>query len=150
MFFSEWYAFIFVGVIILIALPLYFLSRPGPTGPNRFGQTALPMSFTQSIYAFFRNYFNFNGRASRSEFWYATLFLTIVTLPLDFIEGSENVGDVLAIATVIPSLSLTARRLHDINRSGWYQLLFYCAPVGTLWLVHWFCKPPSDTISKSN
>lgn len=69
----------------------------------------------------FVNYANFKGRASRKEFWYFTLFNLLVTVFLSIL----NVGLLffLYFAIVfIPSLSVSVRRLHDVNKSGWWIL----------------------------
>ena len=75
--------------------------------------TELPMvSFGEAISRGFRNYFNFSGRATRAENWWWALFAFLFGLiPL------------AGLVTLIPSLALGARRLHDINRTGWWLLL---------------------------
>ena len=66
----------------------------------------------------FVNYFNFSGRASRSEFWWVYLALTIIGIvPL--------VGIFIQLVTFIGLISLTSRRLQDVGLSGWYQLVPY-------------------------
>ena len=78
--------------------------------------TELPMvSFPQAIKLGFKNYFNFNDRATRAEFWWWALLVTLGGL-LPFL------GWILRIALLIPSISVTARRLHDVGKSGWRQL----------------------------
>lgn len=64
-----------------------------------------------------------DGRASRSEFWWATGAMAAATLVLQVIPF----GQVLLLALLLPTVTLTARRLHDIGRSGWWQLSFYAA-----------------------
>ena len=88
----------------------------------------LDMNFTQSISHCFSNYFNFNGRASRSEFWFFYLFVLIgyiicftlimaVSFKLFWLMGAFMIG------MILPSLGVSVRRLHDVNKSGWFLLL---------------------------
>ena len=97
------------------------------------------MNFKESLFVCFRKYFVFNGRASRPEFWWFTLFVSctaIFTSPLDFlIFGTEGrdwlpITDIVSLGLVVPSLSVGARRLHDIDRSGWWQLPIYMCFIG--------------------
>lgn len=90
----------------------------------------------------FKNYFNFSGRAHRKAYWMFVLFYIIfafVAGVLDGILGTVNqetglgvIGGVYAFATLIPSIALTTRRLHDTNRSGWWQLLYIIPFIGGL------------------
>ena len=73
-------------------------------------------------------YFNFKGRASRSEFWFFYLFLVIgyaITISTIFISIKLFIGilSIFILAMIIPSLAVTVRRLHDINKSGLFILL---------------------------
>ncbi len=81
------------------------------------------MTFTESVKTCFNKYIDFSGRASRSEFWWFFLFTFIVRVITGWIPF---VGFVIALALLLPSLSVTARRLHDTNRTGWWMLL----PIG--------------------
>jgi uncharacterized membrane protein YhaH (DUF805 family) len=91
------------------------------------------MGFKDAISYGFRNYVGFNGRAARSEYWNWILFvilLVIVALLLDltvlalFNTTGVPIMILLAIlATLLPSVSVSARRLHDIDRSGWWAPL---------------------------
>ena len=92
------------------------------------GQT---MSFSDAIKACFAKYADFNGRAKRPEFWWFTLFIILVSLGLDMV--SSIVSLLFSLATLIPSLAVGARRLHDTNRSGWWQLLWFIPIIG--WIV---------------
>ena len=98
------------------------------------------MNFGQAIGSFWTRYFDFQGRSSRSEYWWAILFIALVFIPLFFLEeiyaesswkyyswqrvpAFELLEFLLSTATFIPYYSLTVRRLHDISRSGWWCLL---------------------------
>ena len=113
--------------------------------------TELPMvSFGEAISRGFSNYFNFSGRATRAENWWFALFTAIGRLVLGVIGLFADLPGVLDgvfwIVTLIPSLALGARRLHDINRSGWwlsgllgYVLLVLPGLVMTVILIVWAC-----------
>lgn len=81
------------------------------------------MSFTEAIKTGFRKYIDFSGRASRSEYWWFILFTVIARILTGFIPG---VGFIVSLGLLLPSLSATARRLHDTDRTGWWILL----PIG--------------------
>ena len=86
------------------------------------------MNFQTSVKTCFKKYAKFDGRASRSEFWYFYLFTygLYVILIISAINIAPIFGFLLAgffLATFIPFLAVTARRLHDINKSGWFQIL---------------------------
>jgi uncharacterized membrane protein YhaH (DUF805 family) len=83
-----------------------------------------------------QKYADFTGRASRAEYWWYILGLIIVAVVLSIVESLVGVkGMVIGIygpltallwlATIVPSTAVGARRLHDTNRSGWWQLLAY-------------------------
>ncbi len=90
------------------------------------------MNFIEAINSAFNNYFNFKGRSSRSAFWYFFLFEFIYGFIAGFLLGVMNVNEeimglaflVLIIPIFLPGISLTARRLHDFNQSGWMQCIF--------------------------
>ena len=81
--------------------------------------TELPMvNFGTAIQLGFQRYFDFSGRSTRAELWWWSLFTNLVQLiPL--------IGGVIALAALIPSIAVTSRRLHDIGKTGWWQLLFW-------------------------
>lgn len=91
------------------------------------------MSFGDAIGECFFNYANFRGRASRAEYWWWILFSTGVLLLaylLDYLIFAEwNVSPfylVFSLAALLPGLSVSVRRLHDTDRSGWWV----CLPIG--------------------
>ena len=103
------------------------------------------MNFTNAVKTCFKKYFVFGGRAQRSEFWWWMLFTFLggvifgiidsIIFPSstagiaadDFIGQLASqrtpISDVFSLLTFIPSLSVGARRLHDIDKSGWWQIL---------------------------
>ena len=88
-----------------------------------------PMTFAQSIRVCLTQYAEFNGRASRAEFWWFALFVTLVAGALGYLH--ENVAAIFMIAVLLPFLAAGARRLNDIGKSPWW-LLIILAPVGGL------------------
>ena len=103
------------------------------------------MSFAQSIAYCFSNYFNFNGRASRSEFWWFELFallLSVVGSVWDASMGDTSGNGMMywlaVIATFFPIIAVTSRRLHDVNKSGWWQLIVFTIvgiPIYLYWVI---------------
>lgn len=94
------------------------------------------MNFGEAIGECFFNYANFRDRAARAEYWWWALFATVVLLigiGLDYLVFREwETGPfylVLSLATFLPSLSVTIRRLHDTNRSGWWVMLPFGAMI---------------------
>ena len=73
-----------------------------------------------------KKYAEFNGRARRSEYWYFVLFSTIISITLTLIEvslGWKYLDSFYSLAVLIPSIAVTIRRMHDVNRSGWYCII---------------------------
>jgi uncharacterized membrane protein YhaH (DUF805 family) len=101
------------------------------------------MSFSEAVRTtFFQKYANFQGRALRSEFWWFILALTIAgviaTVVDDLVLGRTILEPLLTLATIVPGLSGCARRLHDIDRSGWWQVIQIIPVIGTIVLIVWF------------
>ena len=84
-------------------------------GVDQQGDEQPMVGFGEAIGRGFKNYVNFNGRANRAEYWWWALFAMIISV-IPFVN-------ILGLATIIPSFSLGARRLHDIGRTGWWLLL---------------------------
>ena len=97
------------------------------------GRPAHMMGFSDAVQnVLMNNYANLNGRASRSEYWWFVLFnfiVNIVTLVIDLTLGSMitydmgYVGLIAFLALLLPTVSVSVRRLHDIGKSGWWILL---------------------------
>ena len=110
------------------------------------GTAELPMvDFAQAISRGFRNYFNFSGRATRAEYWWWGLFIVLVSIVLQVVdtlfgEVGQWVSLLVQLAVLLPSLALGARRLHDINRAGWWQLLWFVLLIGGIVLIVWAIK----------
>ncbi len=83
------------------------------------------------------NYTNFSGRATRSEFWWFiafTFLVDVVSSILDSILGIGFISSLTFLGLLVPSISVTVRRLHDVGKSGWFLLV----PVYNLYL---YCQP---------
>ena len=126
-----------------------------------------------SIRSAFRNYFNFGGRATVSEFWYFMLFfflayaavwlidhfflpplVTLPDLPFGLFYPAGYMDDQVGLAVLayrpvmaIPTLSVTVRRLHDVGKSGWWCWLWILPlpVVGWLWLIPWLTRPSAQS-----
>lgn len=113
-----------------------------------------------------KKYFNFTGRARRKEFWYFILFSLGGVLVLRAIEVFYNIGDInlgfglhtglissiYLLWILCPTLAVTTRRLHDTNRSGWWQLIQLIPFVGVLVILVFAAKDsqPGDNIYGKN
>jgi uncharacterized membrane protein YhaH (DUF805 family) len=110
------------------------------------------MDFGQAIKSGFRNYVNFSGRAIRSEYWFWTLlFVPIggrVAGSIDGLTGLHAVGPIFGFATLLPSLAVTVRRLHDIDYSGWWILIGLIPLVGAIVLIVWFCSKGTTSYNR--
>lgn len=87
-----------------------------------------------------KKYTVFEGRARRKEFWMFALINCIIGIILGMISSALSdknniIGNIYSLAVLIPSLAVGARRLHDINKSGWWQLLSFIPIIGWIWLI---------------
>ena len=88
------------------------------------------------------NYANFNGRASRQEYWMYNLFIFIFTIVVGFIDGFLSLGFLsllYVLAILIPGLAVLVRRLHDVNKSGWWFFIIFIPIIGTIWMLILLC-----------
>ena len=121
------------------------------------------MNLPQAVQSVLSNYAGFSGRAPRSEYWYWVLFVMILFFCLALIEGfllaptlGFAVNDPLAgqplrlvasLALLIPGIAVAVRRLHDVDRSGWW-LLIGLTGIGALVLLYWFVQPGTDRANR--
>ena len=103
------------------------------------------MDFQTSIKTCFSKYADFSGRALRSEFWWFVVFSLlggIITVIIDVmilgysIESYGPVNIIFSVVLILPGIAVTARRLHDINKSGWWQLIELTI-IGILLIIIW-------------
>jgi uncharacterized membrane protein YhaH (DUF805 family) len=112
------------------------------------------MGFGEAISTCFSKYATFAGRAARPEYWYWVLFTVIASLIFGAIEfrvsseGGQALDAIFSIATFIPSIAVSARRLHDTDRSGWWQLLLFIPVIGWILLLIWLCQRGTPDINR--
>src|SRR5262249_34915382 len=96
------------------------------------------MSFTEAVKDGFRNYATFGGRASRRAFWWWVLFALLVNVAANLTwRGSDSTLPlaIVWLGLLLPNLSVSIRRLHDTNHTGWWILLGLIPVIGLLFLV---------------
>lgn len=111
------------------------------------------MGFAAAVTTGLKKYAKFSGRASRSEFWYFMLFYFIVLIAAAIVEvevfpelSDDDIGPILRgsqLALLLPAYAVCARRLHDVDRSGWWLLLNFTG-IGNIVLLVWFCMRGTD------
>ncbi len=111
------------------------------------------MGFGQAIKSCFSKYVTFSGRAARSEFWYFALFTFIGTIAISLIErltfgislvASGLLEGMFSLVTFLPSISVSVRRLHDLDRSGWWWWLWLIPIVGWIVLIIWMATKGTE------
>jgi len=105
-----------------------------------------------------QKYAVFSGRSRRKEFWMFVLFTFVVEIVLaiiDAIIGTYNtalgiglLSGLFYLAILVPSTALNTRRLHDIGKSGWFQLLFIIPIVGFILWIIWMVRDSDDGVNK--
>lgn len=110
------------------------------------------MGFVEAVKAFYKNYAKFDGRSSRSEYWWAYLYFIIIYVLM--LVGSallgQTLGGILAIvlslvilASFIPMIAVAIRRLHDVDKSGWFYLLSFI-PFVNFYILYLFIIKGTD------
>ena len=109
------------------------------------------MNFVQAVKSYFIRWNDFKGRSSRSEYWWATLFTYLVIILLQVVQvmlaQAESVLALLAMITIlvfllfltIASFAVMVRRIHDVNRSGWWFLIYFTI-IGIFVLLYWYVQ----------
>ena len=101
---------------------------------------------------FFTKYATFKGRTSRKNFWLAVLGIFIISFLLGIVcgilqsvTGSESITSIVTLiwelALIVPSIAIGVRRLHDINKSGWWYFISFVPFVGSIILLVFYCLP---------
>jgi len=99
------------------------------------------IGFIEASRLAFQNYFNFQGRAQRAEYWWFQLLIVIVSIVASIFDvltmgvaedGLGFFGLIWSLVTIIPSLSIGWRRMHDVGKSGWWNFLS-AAPLA--WMI---------------
>lgn len=110
------------------------------------------MNFQQAVRNVLSNYATFQGRARRAEYWWWVLFMILASLALGILdgaifgrsmmghmEGNGPLSSVFSLLMLLPGIAVGARRLHDIDRSGWWMLLVFLPLIGVIILIWWAC-----------
>jgi uncharacterized membrane protein YhaH (DUF805 family) len=134
------------------------------------GRPAQMMSFNDAVTnCLINNYIGFNGRASRSEYWFWYLFSFIISIFTTIIDGylfgwevtdPTWVSFFVGVSLWLPWLGVIVRRLHDVGRSGWWFLILFTI-IGIIPLFIWACmegdanpneygEVPTNTIAREN
>ncbi|SMX46049.1 DUF805 domain-containing protein [Maliponia aquimaris] len=108
------------------------------------------VGMVEAFKLFFSNYINFEGRSNRGEYWWAFLAIILVSVVLGVVDGMLTAGGgmpilgmIFSLATLVPGIALGVRRLHDIDKSGWWLLIGLVPLVGFLVLIYFFVQPPT-------
>ena len=126
------------------------------TKPESNRATQNKLSFSQAIAICMGKYATFSGRASRSEYWWFFLFVTLISwVSTIYARAASSFDDpfaeyytvVVSWVFFVPSIASATRRLHDIGKSGWWQLLWVIPVIGWIPLVIWLAKStnPNET-----
>lgn len=105
------------------------------------------MEFKPAVQHVLNNYVTFSGRALRSEYWYWVLFTIIATIVLSIVDGIlglQLLVNLFSLAVLLPGISVSVRRLHDLDKSGWWLLLAFIPLIGAIVLIYWFCQKGTD------
>lgn len=103
------------------------------------------MSFQEAISSGLSRYIDFKTRSSRSEYWFWVLFVILLSIVAGVIDnllfGSSILGTLVTLGLLVPGIAVGVRRLHDIDRSGWWYLIALIPLIGALVLIYWFVQP---------
>lgn len=129
------------------------MTQQNPYGPYGSmppaGSYQRQLSFGEAIKrGLFENYCNFSGRSSRSEYWWFCLFTTIIGTLMYIFFGDGTAGRILTgiieLALILPSLGVAVRRLHDVDKSGWWLFISLIPLIGAIILIYWYIKPSQE------
>lgn len=102
------------------------------------------MNFQDAVKSGFDKFAVFEGRATRSEYWWWVLFYMVVyisAIAIDIMLGLGVLALLVSLGLMAPSLAVATRRLHDINKSGWWQLLYLLPLIGMIVMVYFLVQP---------
>ena len=124
----------------------FFNSPPEDVHPRKGRDWSAPRrGFVEAVLEGIEKTLTYSGRASRSEYWYYILFMILANVLIGFF-GFADAGappntmvSLIYFILIIPGFAVTARRLHDIGKSGWWQLSFIIPILGTILMLVWTC-----------
>jgi uncharacterized membrane protein YhaH (DUF805 family) len=105
------------------------------------------MGFQDAIRSVFGKYATISGRAARSEYWWWVLFIFLSSAVLGVVDRAlfgrevQILGAVFSLATLLPSICVAGRRLHDRDMSAWWLLLWFIPVIGWLVLLYFYVTP---------
>ena len=99
------------------------------------------MNFGQATSSCLSKYATFTGRSSRSEFWWFFVFQILVAVAASML--AEIIYSLVVLGLLLPALAVGTRRLHDIGKSGWWQLITLTV-IGWLLLIYWWVQPADE------
>ena len=113
------------------------------------------MGFGEAISTCFSNYATFTGRATRLNIGIGSCSASLPPSSSrssggDFRTGGQTLGWLFNLATIVPTIAVATRRLHDTDRSGWWQLLGFIPMIGWIILLVWFCQPGTRLTGSCN
>ena len=103
------------------------------------------MNFGEAISSGFNRYVDFEGRSSRAEYWWWTLFAILVNIAATVIDLAIFATDfgaasaIAALGLILPGTAVAVRRLHDLGKRGWWLLLIFVPVIGAVVLLVWYC-----------
>jgi uncharacterized membrane protein YhaH (DUF805 family) len=97
------------------------------------------MNIQESVTVCLKKYVEFDGRASRSELWWFILAQVIVGIIANTLH--PTLGGIVSLLLFLPTIAVGARRLHDINKTGWLQLVGIIPIIGWILVIYWFVQP---------
>ncbi|WP_019672342.1 DUF805 domain-containing protein [Psychrobacter lutiphocae] len=99
-----------------------------------------------------KDFSNFSGRSRRKEYWYFVLSVSLIAIVASAIDNIFDMDEVLVslvgLIFFLPGLALSVRRLHDINKSGWWYLISFIPFVGSLILFIFACMDTKPNINQ--
>lgn len=117
-------------------------SSPYDTPAGGAARATKPVGFGEAIKLFFVNYVNFEGRTTRSEYWWAILFSYLVGIAAGMLGAVIPYFSMLvSLGMFLPGLSMNVRRLHDIGKPWPYLLMGLIPLAGPIILIVFYCKP---------
>ena len=97
----------------------------------------------------YKQFANFDGRASRKQYWMFYLFYLIGYIFFAIIDGLLRTGGLFialfALVSLLPNIAIITRRLHDIDKSGWWQLVIFVPIIGAIVLLVFLVMKGTET-----
>jgi len=138
---------IVIGAILIL---IFVMATKKSEYKNQVKKFPRVFDFADQTIICFKKYSVFKGKASRKEYWYFYLFTLIVSLLTYFIDisifrkdpdGILFINAFFSMVTFLPSIAVGSRRLHDVNKSGWWQLISLTV-IGLIPLIIWLASKP--------